>query len=80
MKLFISIGYRPLQLCSSQQHAKLPHTSAFKAHRPSGDAPLSDFVSMENDSELVLERIMEDGTFDELRKDIVERVKQDVCP
>ncbi len=35
--------------------------------------------SMENDSELVLERIMEDGTFDELRKKIVERVKQDVC-
>lgn len=33
---------------------------------------------MENDSELVLERIMEDGTFDELRKRIVERVKQDV--
>ncbi|CAL5220592.1 g2632 [Coccomyxa viridis] len=32
---------------------------------------------MENDSELVLERIMEDGTFDELRKKIVERVKQD---
>ena len=33
---------------------------------------------MENDSELVLERITEDGTFDELRKEIVERVKQDV--
>jgi hypothetical protein len=34
---------------------------------------------MEDDSELVLERIMEDGTFDELRKRIVELVKQDVC-
>lgn len=33
-----------------------------------------------DDSELVLERIMEDGTFDELRKNIVERVKHDVCP
>ena len=35
---------------------------------------------MEDDSELVLERIMEDGTFDELRKKIVELVKQDVRP
>ena len=33
---------------------------------------------MEDDSELVLERIMEDGTFDELRKIIVGLVKQDV--
>lgn len=32
---------------------------------------------MEDDSELVLERIMEDGTFDELRKIIVGLVKQD---
>jgi hypothetical protein len=33
---------------------------------------------MEDDSELVLERIKEDGTFDELRKKILELVKQDV--
>lgn len=33
---------------------------------------------MENDSELVLDRVMEDGTFDELRKMIVDRLKQDV--
>jgi len=34
---------------------------------------------MKDDSEQVLESIMEDGTFDELRKKIVDRVKQDVC-
>ena len=32
----------------------------------------------DDDSQLVLRRIMEDGTFDELRKTIIERLKQDV--
>lgn len=32
----------------------------------------------EDDSQLVLRRIMEDGTFDELRKTVIERLKQDV--
>ncbi|CAK0783493.1 hypothetical protein CVIRNUC_006692 [Coccomyxa viridis] len=31
----------------------------------------------EDDSQLVLRRIMEDGTFDELRKTVIERLKQD---
>ncbi len=32
----------------------------------------------DDDSQLVLRRIMEDGTFDELRKTVIERLKQDV--
>ena len=32
----------------------------------------------DEDSQIILRRIMEDGTFDELRKTIIERLKQDV--
>jgi len=66
-------------LISPSQYEQLSAIPASHEALRIGEAAACLPSSMKDDSEQVLESIMEDGTFDELRKKIVDRVKQDVC-